>query len=153
MSKLNFLAGCLCVLGIITEILNYIIKSIIRFLSLDTPEMYTSLIDGGTSIISTGCFYIFLILFFICLWTDKIPAILQKIIDDYPRIAVYLWHFGLFFYIFTVFYGCLFAWTQFASADIISPEYIHWSLVIMGTGCLIIPLISATYTVFIRKKQ
>lgn len=153
MSKLNFLAGSLCLLGIILEVLNYIIKSAIRFLPLNTPETYISMVDNGVSIISSGCFYIFLILFLICLWTDKIPAVLQRIIDNYPRISVYLWHFGLFFYIFTIFYGCIFAWTQFASADIIEPEYIYWTLIIMGTGCLIIPLISATYAVFIRRKH
>lgn len=153
MSKLNFLAGLLCILGIILEVLNYIIKSAIRLLPLITPEKYISLVDDGTSVISTGCFYIFLVLFFVCLWTDRVPAFLQKIIDNYPRTAVYLCHFGLFFYIFIIFYGCLFAWTQFASADIIAPEYIYLALIIMGTGCLIIPLISATYAVFIRRKH
>ena len=152
MSKLNFLAGFLCILGIILEVFNYILKSAIYFLPQITPEKYISLVENCTSIISTGCFYIFLVLFFVCLWTDKMPTVLQKIIDNYPRTAVYLWHFGLFFYIFGIFYGCLFAWTQFASADIIGPEYIYWTLIIMGTGCLIIPLISATYAVFIRRK-
>lgn len=125
----------ICILGGIYFVIGYIID----------------LAGGFASNLSTIFFILFVILFFIILFGKKI-AFLQKFINKFPKLSVYLYYIGFVGYILFVFDLLVSGPTEFIYLSEVVQKYIAWGVAGINIAGVLLALIFATHKVFLIKK-
>ena len=125
----------ICVLGGLYFVIGYIID----------------LVSGTASNLSMIFFILFVILFFMILFGKKI-AFLQKFINKFPKLSVYLYYIGFVGYILFIFDLLVLGPTEFISLSEVVQKYITWSVATINIVGVLLALILATRNVFLRKK-
>ena len=125
----------ICVLGGLYFVIGYIID----------------LVGGFASNLSTIFDILFVILFFMILFGKKF-AFLQKFINKFPKLSVYLYHIGLVGSILFVFDLLVLGPTEFISLSEVVQKYIVWGVAIVNIIGVLLALILATHNVFFKKK-
>ena len=125
----------ICVLGGLYFVIGYIID----------------LVSGFTSNLSMIFDILFVIFFFMILFGKKI-AFLQKFINKFPKLSVYLYYLGFVGYILFVFDLLVLGPTEFISLNEVVQKYIVWGVAIVNIIGVLLALILATRNVFLRKK-
>ena len=109
------------------------------------------LVNGFASNLSMISFILFVILFFMILFGKKF-AFLQKFINKFPKLSVYLYYIGFVGYILFIFDLLVLGPTEFISLSEVVQKYIAWSVATINIGGVLLALILATRNVFLRKK-
>lgn len=125
----------ICVFGGIYFVISYVID----------------LLDGFASNLSTIFFILFVIIFFMILFGKKF-AFLQKFINKFPKLSVYLYYIGFVGYILFVFDLLVLVPTEFISLSEVAQKYIAWGVATINIVGVLLALILATRNVFLRKK-
>ncbi len=125
----------ICVLGGLYFVIGYIID----------------LVNGFASNLSTISFILFVILFFMILFGKKI-AFLQKFINKFPKLSVYLYYIGFVGYILFVFDLLVIGPTELISLSEVVQKYIAWGAAAINIAGVLLALILATRNVFFKKK-
>lgn len=125
----------ICVLGGLYFVIGYIID----------------LVNGFASNLSKISFILFVILFFMILFGKKF-AFLQKFINKFPKLSVYLYYIGFVGYILFIFDLLVLGPTEFISLSEVVQKYIAWSVATINIVGVLLALILATRNVFLRKK-
>lgn len=125
----------ICVLGGLYFVIGYIID----------------LVNGFASNLSKISFILFVILFFMILFGKKF-AFLQKFINKFPKLSVYLYYIGFVGYILFIFDLLVLGPTEFISLSEVAQKYIAWSVATINIVGVLLALILATRNVFLRKK-
>ncbi len=121
----------ICILGGLYFVIGYIID----------------LVDGFASNLSMIFDILFVILFFMILFGKKI-ALLQKFINKFPKLSVYLYYIGLVGYILFVFDLLVLGPTEFISLSEVVQKYIAWGVAAVNIVGVLSALILATRNVF-----
>ena len=79
-------------------------------------------------------------------------AFLQKFIDKFPKLSVYLYYIGFVGYILFVFDLVVLGPTEFISLNETMQKYIVWSVATINIFGVLSALILATRSVFFEKK-
>ena len=93
----------------------------------------------------------FVVLFFMILFGNKI-ALLQKFINKFPKLSVYLYYIGFVGYILFVFDLLVLGPTEFISLSEVAQKYIAWGVETINIVGVLLALILASRNVFLRKK-
>ena len=125
----------ICILGGLYFVIGYIID----------------LVNGFESNLSKISFILFVILFFMILFGKKI-AFLQKFINKFPKLSVYLYYIGFVGYILFIFDLLVLGPTEFISLSEVVQKYIAWGVATINIVGVLLALILATRNVFLRKK-
>lgn len=125
----------ICILGGLYFVIGYIID----------------LVNGFASNLSMISFILFVILFFMILFGKKF-AFLQKFINKFPKLSVYLYYIGFVGYILFIFDLLVLGPTEFISLSEVVQKYIAWSVATINIVGVLLALILATRNVFLRKK-
>lgn len=125
----------ICVLGGLYFVIGYIID----------------LVNGFESNLSMIFDIFFVILFFMILFGKKF-AFLQKFINKFPKLSVYLYYIGFVGYILFIFDLLVLGPTEFISLSEVVQKYIAWSVATINIVGVLLALILATRNVFLRKK-
>ncbi|MBO6288779.1 MAG: hypothetical protein J6N45_00445 [Alphaproteobacteria bacterium] len=125
----------ICVLGGLYFVIGYIID----------------LVNGFASNLSKISFILFVILFFMILFGKKF-AFLQKFINKFPKLSVYLYYIGFVGYILFIFDLLVLGPTEFISLSEVVQKYIAWSVATINIVGVLLALILATRNVLLRKK-
>ncbi|MBQ9271479.1 MAG: hypothetical protein IJ218_04360 [Alphaproteobacteria bacterium] len=125
----------ICVLGGLCFAISYIID----------------LVDGFANNLSMIFDILFVILFFMILFGKKF-AFLQKFINKFPKLSVYLYYVGFVGYILFVFDLLVLGPTEFISLSDAVQKYIAWSVATINIVGVLLALILATRNVFFKKK-
>lgn len=125
----------ICILGGLYFVMGYIID----------------LVNGFASNLSKISFILFVILFFMILFGKKF-AFLQKFINKFPKLSVYLYYIGFVGYILFIFDLLVLGPTEFISLSEVVQKYIAWSVATINIVGVLLALILATRNVFLRKK-
>ena len=121
----------ICILGGLYFVIGYIID----------------LVDGFASNLSMIFDILFVILFFMILFGKKI-ALLQKFINKFPKLSVYLYYVGFVGYILFVFDLLVLGPTEFISLSEVVQKYIAWGVAAVNIVGVLSALILATRNVF-----
>lgn len=125
----------ICVLGGLYFVIGYIID----------------LVNGFASNLSMIFDILFVILFFMILFGKKF-AFLQKFINKFPKLSVYLCYVGFVGYILFVFDLLVLGPTEFISLSDAVQKYIAWGVATINIVGVLLALILATRNVFFKKK-
>ena len=121
----------ICILGGLYFVIGYIID----------------LVDGFASNLSMIFDILFVILFFMILFGKKI-ALLQKFINKFPKLSVYLYYIGFVGYILFVFDLLVLGPTEFIYLSEVVQKYIAWGVAAVNIVGVLSALILATRNVF-----
>ena len=109
------------------------------------------LVDDFANNLSMISDILFVIIFFMILFGKKF-AFLQKFINKFPKLSVYLYYIGFVGYILFVFDLLVLVPTEFISLSEVAQKYIAWSVATINIVGVLLALILATRNVFLRKK-
>lgn len=132
---MNEKAKEICVLGGLYFVIGYIID----------------LVDDFASNLSMIFDILFVILFFMILFGKK-NVFLQKFINKFPKLSVYLYYVGFVGYILFVFDLLVLGPTEFISLSDTVQKYIAWGVATINIVGVLLALILATRNVFFKKK-
>ena len=141
----------LFVLGGLFVVLSYIVTlftELCRYLSVGIFSRSFDLVAMGLDAVNTLFGWIFLILLAVYLFGKKI-TFLQKIIEKFPKISVYLFHLGWVNFILFIINGVIFALDMYLSFDENMAKY----LVIMNIAGILTALCLASIEVLGRCKK
>ncbi len=79
-------------------------------------------------------------------------AFLQKFINKFPKLSVYLYFIGFVGYILLVFNLLVLGPTEFISLSEVAQKYIAWGVETINIVGVLLALILATRSVFFEKK-
>ena len=125
----------ICVLGGLYFVIGYIID----------------LVNGFASNLSKISFILFVIPFFMILFGKKF-AFLQKFINKFPKLSVYLYYIGFVGYILFIFDLLVLGPTEFISLSENAQIYISTGVAAINIVGILLALILATRKVFLLKK-
>ena len=138
-----------CILGGFYFTIGYLIDLLQDFFQKQQTYSFAKTVATYLDNISSGLFFLFVILFFMAL-LGKGLSCLYKFISKFPKFSTYLYYIGFVGYILFVFDVLVLAPMEFFSLTETTQTYIAWSVAGINIIGIFIALILATRDVFFR---
>lgn len=139
-----------CVFGGIYFVCDFILNIVMNIIKHlpHSADFLKHIITGPLSFASDLLFILFVILLFRYVFTAKSLWFVQKIIDKFPKISVYLYYLGFVGYIVLIINALLFAFGYFLPLSENMQNIVAYCLIVVNICGLLLPLILGTYKIF-----
>jgi len=145
----------LCILGGIFVILEYadmLCTELCRYLFKQTSWHFFDFLVSAFENISYLAWVVFIILFFMCFFGKKC-ALMQKFMEKFPKISVYLFYLGLVSYILFLINLIIIIIVYYAQFGGNIEKYLGYTLISVNIGGFLWALIIATKRVFFNRNE
>ena len=130
-----------------------ILKNLSGYLSTIASENFFNYLTDILNDLSSLLIVIFIILFFYMIFKKKNIGFIQKIMDNYPKISLYLHYMGIAFYILFIIDTIIFTLFLFVAESEAIKVVLLLSMIIIDVLGLIVSLVMATHKCFFNKKN
>ena len=138
----------ICIIGGFYFIVGYIIDLLRSF--FQDMQVSNEMIVSCFDCLSAVFIFSFIILFFACFFKQRGILFIQKFMDRYPKVSLYMYYIGFVGYVMFVIDILILIPTEFMIFDETEQKYIGWSLAAINITGTIIALSIASIKVFFR---